>query len=162
MIQGWGVNTLPLSWKIGAAVAGMIMAGFAWNALSRYQAQRQADEIMQNLARTAAQNAQQAEEQARQFHAQVAASLNQQQEDRYNTNQQVSEQARQYQVEQAMRLKRQQQEAALQQQRFMLGPDQKCVGGVVIAARGSSYSQATDSDGQPIPCTGQTATEPLR
>ncbi|OOG47147.1 hypothetical protein B0E50_12785 [Rhodanobacter sp. C01] len=143
-------------------MAGLVVVGFAWNALSRYQAQRQADEIMQDLARTAAQNAQQAQEQARQFHAQVAASLSQQQEDRYNTNQQVSEQARQYRAEQAMRLSRQQQEAALQQKRFVLGPDQKCVSGVVITAHGSSYSQATDSDGQPIPCTGQTATEPLR
>ncbi|WP_449428624.1 hypothetical protein [Rhodanobacter umsongensis] len=147
---------------MGAAVAGVIVAGFAWNALSRYQAQRHADEITQDLARTAAQNAEQAQEHARQFHAQVAASLNQQQEDRYNTNQQVSEQARQYQAALAMRQRRQQQEAALQQQRFMLGPDQKCVGGVVINARGSSYSQAIGPDGQPIPCTGQTATEPLR
>jgi hypothetical protein len=156
------VNTLPSSWKIGAAVAGVIVVAFAWHAMAQYLAQRQADEIMQNLARTAEQNAQQAQEHARQYHAEVAASLSRQQEDRYNTNQQVSEDAQQYKVEQAIRLNRQQQEAELQQKRFILGPDQKCVGGVVITAQGSNYSQATGPDGQPIPCTGQTATEPLR
>lgn len=92
----------------------------------------------------------------------VAASLNQQREDRYNTNQQVNEQARQYQAEQAIRLSRERQEAALLQKRFMLGPDQKCVGGIVITAHSSSYAQETGPDGQPIPCSGQTATEPLR
>lgn len=156
------MSTLPLSWKIGGAVVGAIVIGLAWHGLANYLVQRQADEIMQNLALAAAQNAQQAQERARQFHAEVAASLRQQQEDRYNTNQQVSEQARQYRAEQAIRLDRQQQEAALQQQRFKLALDQKCVDGVVINARGSSYSQATGSDGQPISCTGQMATEPLR
>ncbi|MGH8159597.1 MAG: hypothetical protein ACREPQ_15855 [Rhodanobacter sp.] len=156
------LNTLPLSWKISAAVVGVMVVGFAGHALAQYRAQRQADEIMQDLTLAAAQNAQQAQDHARQYHAEVAASLSQQQEDRYNTNQQVNEQARQYRVEQAMRLNRQQQEASLLQQRFKLGPEQKCIDGVVITARGSSYSQETGSDGQPIPCTGQTATEPLR
>ena len=156
------MNTLPLSWKIGAAVVGAIVVGFAWHALAEYRAQRQADEIMQNLAHAAAQNAQQAQDQARQYHAEVAASLSQQLEDRYNTNQLVNEQARQYQAAQAVRLKQQQQDASLMRQRFTLDPNQKCVGGIVITAHGSSYTQETGTDGQPIPCTGQTATEPLR
>ena len=153
---------MPLSWKIGGAVVGTIAMLFAWNAVAQYRAQRQADEIMQSLAHAAEQNAQQAKEQARQYRADVAATLTRQQEDLLNTNQQVNEQARQYQAEQMARQEREKQDASLLQKRFILDANQKCVDGVVITAHGSSFSQETGTDGQPIPCTGQTATEPLR
>src|ERR1700722_9812569 len=97
---------MPLSWKIGVAVAGVIVAVFAWNGLSRYLAARQADEITRDSARIAMQEAQQAKAHAQQYQAQLAARLKQQREDLSNTYQQGGEQARQYLAEQVIRANR--------------------------------------------------------
>jgi membrane protein involved in colicin uptake len=153
---------MPLSWKIGAAVAGLIVAVFAWNGLSQYFAARQADEITRDSARTAMLDAQHAEAQAQQHQAQLAAALKQQREDLSNAYQQVDEQGRQYQAEQALRLNQQQQEDLRVQATYRLDASQQCEGGIVISHSGSSFAQVVGKDGQPIPCTGNTATEPLR
>jgi len=94
---------MPLSWKIGAAVAGVIVAAFAWNGLSQYLAARKADEITRDSARTAMLQAEQARAQAQQDQARLAADLKQRREDLSNTYQQVDEQARQYQAAPAVR-----------------------------------------------------------
>ncbi|OOG60184.1 hypothetical protein B0E48_05380 [Rhodanobacter sp. C03] len=153
---------MPLSWKIGAGVAGLIVAVFAWNGLSQYLAARHADELMRDSARAAALDAQQAKAHAEQYHAQLAANLKQQREDLSNTYQQVNEQARQYQAEQAMRLDKQHQEDLRVQASYRLDQNQQCADGIVINRSGSSFTQAVGKDGGPIPCKGDLATEPLR
>jgi hypothetical protein len=153
---------MPLSWKIGAAVAGLIVAVFAWNGLSQFIAARQADEITRDSARTALQDAEQAKAQAQQYQAQLAADLKRQREDLSNTYQHVDERARQYQAEQVIRANQQQQEELRVQATYRLDGNQKCEGGMVISHTGSSFTQVTGTDGQPIPCKGDTATEPLR
>jgi hypothetical protein len=160
----WGLDlmAMPLSWKIGAAVASLIVAMFAWNGLSQYLAARQADEITRDSARTAMLEAQQAKAQAQQHQARLAANLKQHREDLSNTYQQVDERARQYQAEQAIRLNRQQQEDLRVQATYRLDGSQQCEGGIVISHNGSSFAQVIGTDGQPIPCKGDTATEPLR
>ena len=153
---------MPLSWKIGAVVAGLIVAVFAWNGLSQYLAARQADEITRDSARTAMLDAQQAKAHAQQHQAQLAADLKQQREDLSNTYQQGGEQARQYQAQQLIRLDRQRQEDLRVQASYRLDGNERCDGGIVISHSGSSFTQVIDKDGQPIPCKGDTATEPLR
>lgn len=153
---------MPLSWKIGAAVAGVIVAAFAWNGLSQYLAARKADEITRDSARTAMLQAEQARAQAQQDQARLAADLKQRREDLSNTYQQVDEQARQYQAAQAIRLNQQQQEELRVQASYKLDRSQQCEGGIVISHSGSSFAQVVGKDGQPVPCTGNTATEPLR
>jgi len=153
---------MPLSWKIGAGVAGLIIAVFAWNGLSRYLAARHADEITRDSARAAALEAQQAQAQAQQRQAQLAANLKQQREDLSNTYQEVNEQARQYQAEQAVRLDRQRQEELRVQASYRLDRNQQCIGGIVINRSGSSFAQAVGKNGAPIACKGDLATEPLR
>jgi hypothetical protein len=153
---------MPLSWKIGAAVASLIVAVFAWNGLSQYFAARQADEITRDSAHTAMLDAQQAKAQAQQYQARLTADLKQQREDLSNTYQQVDERARQYQAEQVTRANRQQQEELRVQATYRLDGNQQCEGGIVISHSGSSFTQVIGSDGQPIPCRGDTATEPLR
>src|SRR5487761_1783611 len=101
---------MPLSWKIGAGVAGVIIAVLVWNGLSQYLAARHADEVTRDSARTAELDAQLAKVHAQQFQARLAADLKQQREDLSDTYRQVNEQARQYQAEQAIRLDRQRQE----------------------------------------------------
>ncbi len=153
---------MPLSWKIGAAVAGGIVAAFAWNGLSQYLAARKADEITRDSARTAMLQAKQARAQAQQDQARLAADLKQRREDLSNTYQQVDEQARQYQAAQAIRLNQQQQEELRVQASYKLDRSQQCEGGIVITHSGSSFTQVVDNAGQPITCTGDTATAPLR
>ena len=153
---------MPLSWKIGAGVAGLIVAVLVWNGLSQYLAARHADEITRDSARAAELNAQQAKAHAQQYQAQLAANLKQQREDLSNTYQEVNEQARQYQAEQAVRLGRQRQEDLAVQASYRLDPNQHCAGGIVINRSGSSFTQAVGKDGKPIPCKGDLATEPLR
>jgi hypothetical protein len=153
---------MPLSWKIGAAVASLIVAVFAWNGLSQFLAARHADEITRDSARTAMLDAQQAEAHARQHQAQLAADLKQQREHLSNTYQQGSEQARQYQAQQVIRLDRQRQEDLRVQASYRLDENERCDGGIVISHSGSSFTQVINKDGQPIPCHGDTATEPLR
>ena len=153
---------MPLSWKIGAAAAGLIAAVFAWNGLSRYLAARHADELMRDSVRAAELEAQQAKAHAEQYHAQLAAHLKQQREDLSNTYQEVNEQARQYQAAQAARLDRQRQEELAVQASYRLDRNQQCADGIVINRSGSSFTQAAGKDGGPIPCKGSLATEPLR
>jgi nitrogen fixation/metabolism regulation signal transduction histidine kinase len=153
---------MPLSWKIGAGVAGVIVAMLVWNGLSQYLAARHADEIMRDSARAAEQDAQQARARAQQHEAQLAADLKQRREDLSNTYQQVNDQARLYQAERAVRLDRQRQEELRVQATYRLDQNQQCVGGIVINHSGSSFAQVFGKDGAPIPCKGETATEPLR
>ncbi len=153
---------MPLSWKIGAGVAGLILAVFAWNGLSQLLAARRADEIMRDSARTAALQAEQAREHAQQYRAQLAADLKQQREDLANTYQQVSEQARQYQAEQLVRQQRQHEEELRIQASYRLDRNQQCAGGIVINRSGATFTQAIGKDGDPITCKGDTASEPLR
>lgn len=154
--------TMTSSWKIGAGVAGLLVAMLAWNGVSQYLAARQADEIMRDSARTAALEAQQANAHAEQYHAQLAADLKRQREDLSNTYQQVNEQARQYQAEQALRQDRQHQEELRVQASYRLNQKQRCADGIVINRNGSSFTQVAGKDGGPIPCKGDTASEPLR
>jgi hypothetical protein len=153
---------MPLSWKIGGGVAGLIVAVFTWNGLSQYLAARHADEVTRDSARTAELDAQQAKAHALQSRAQLAADLKQRREDLSDAYQQVNEQARQYQAEQAVRLERQRQEELRVQESYRLDRNQQCVGGVVINRSGSSFTQVFGKDGAPIPCKGDLATEPLR
>ena len=153
---------MPLSWKIGAAVAGLALAVLAWNGVSQMIAAHQADEIVRESARAAALQAEQAREHARQYRAQLAADLKQRREDLANSYQQISEQARQYRAEQLVRLDRQRQEEQRIQATYRLGRDQQCVDGIVIDRSGSAFTQARGKDGNPIACRGNTASEPLR
>lgn len=162
MLPGVGAMAMPLSWKIGAGVAGLIVAAFAWNGLSQYLAARHADEVTRDSARTAEITAQQAKARAQQSQAQLAADLLQRREELSNTYQQVNEQARQYQAEQAVRLEKQRQEELRVQESYRLDRNQQCVGGVVINRSGTSFTQVFGKDGAPIPCRGDLATEPLR
>lgn len=162
MLPGVGAMAMPLSWKIGAGVAGLIVAAFAWNGLSQYLVARHADEVTRDSARTAEITAQQAKARAQQSQAQLAADLLQRREELSNTYQQVNEQARQYQAEQAVRLEKQRQEELRVQESYRLDRNQQCVGGVVINRSGTSFTQVFGKDGAPIPCRGDLATEPLR
>ncbi len=153
---------MPLPWKIAAIVAGLIVAGLAWNGLSRYIANRHADEIISESARSAQLDAQQAKAHARQFRAQLAAELKQQREDMSNLHQEVDEQARQYQAEQRLRMDRQHQEELRRQASYRLDGNQQCAGGIVFTRTGSSFKQVIGKDGKPIACQGDTAKEPLR
>jgi len=153
---------MPLSWRIGATVVGLIAAVLAWNGLSRYLAARQADQITRESAHTAELDAQQAKAHALQYQAQLAADLQQQREDLSNTYQQVKEQAREYQAEQLIRQNRERQEELRVKATFQLDRNQQCVGGIVINRNGSSFTQVVGKNGKPMPCHGDTATEPLR
>jgi high-affinity K+ transport system ATPase subunit B len=153
---------VPLSWKVGGAVAGLVIAAFAWHGCSLYLAARHADELTRDVAHNAELAAQQARAQAEQRSAQLAATLQHRREEMANTYRQVSEEAAQYRVEQARREERQRQEALRVKASYRLGPDQVCAGGRVINGSGSSFSQALGKSGQPIQCSGDTAAEPLR
>jgi hypothetical protein len=153
---------VPLSWKVGGAVAGLVIAAFAWYGCSLYLAARHADELTRDVAHNAELAAQQARAQAEQRSAQLAATLQHRREEMANTYRQVSEEAAQYRVEQARREERQRQEALRVKASYRLGPDQQCAGGLVINRSGSSFSQALGKSGQPIQCSGDTAAEPLR
>jgi biopolymer transport protein ExbB/TolQ len=153
---------VPLSWKVGGAVAGLVIAAFAWHGCSLYLAARHADELTRDVAHNAELAAQQARAQAEQRSAQLAATLQHRREEMANTYRQVSEEAAQYRVEQARREERQRQEALRVKASYRLGPVQQCAGGLVINRSGSSFSQALGKSGQPIQCSGDTAAEPLR
>lgn len=153
---------MPLSWKIGAVAASLLVGVLVWNGLSQYLAARQADEIIHDSARTAELDAQLARVHARQNRELLAAELKQRREDRSNTYQQVKEDARLYQEEQAIRLNKQRQEALRVQATYRLDRNQQCVGGIVINRSGSSFTQTVGTDGKPIPCKGDTAAQPLR
>lgn len=153
---------MRLSWKIGAAVASLIVGVLAWNGVSRYLSARHADEIIHDSAHTAELEAQLARAHARQNRALLAANLQQRREDLSKTYQQVSEQARQLKAEQAMRLDRQRQEALRVQASYRLDRNQQCAGGIVINRSGSSFTTVAGTDGKSVPCKGDTAAQPLR
>ncbi|WP_426701549.1 hypothetical protein ACPPVV_00610 [Rhodanobacter sp. Col0626] len=153
---------VPLSWKVGGAVVGLVIAAFAWHGCSLYLAARHADELTLDVARNAALEEQQARAEAQQRSARLAATLQRQREDLANTHRQIGEEAAQYQVEQARREERQREEALRVKASYRLGPGQQCADGMVINRSGSSFSLALGKSGQPIRCTGDTAAEPLR
>ena len=153
---------MPLSWKMGAVAATVIITVLAWNGLSQYLAARHADETTRDSARTAEQEAQQAKAHAQQYQTQLAANLRQQREELSSLHQEVNEQARQYQAEQLTRMDRQRQEDLRVKASYQLDRNQQCVGGIVINHSGSSFTQVSGKNGQPMTCKGDTATEPLR
>jgi uncharacterized protein HemX len=153
---------VPDSWKIGGALVVVLLMIAAGNGISRYMAQRQADEADANLARITAQNAAQAKALAQQYKADVAANLSRQRTDLYNSYQQINDEARQYKAEQAVRLEKEHQEQLRLQASYELASNQTCVGGVVITRHDATFIQQTGRDGGPIACSGRTASEPLR
>jgi len=154
--------TMPLSWKVGAAVAGLTVAALAWHGFSRYLAARHADELVRDYARTAALDAQLAKARAEQRSTELAATLQRRRDDLTTTYREVGERAAHYQAEQSRRQALQQQEARRLQASYRLGPNQHCAGGIVINRSASSFTQAVGKSGQPIACQGNTAAEPLR
>lgn len=159
---GVDVMAVPLSWKVGGALAGLVLVALAWHGGSLYLAARHADELTRDVARNAELEAQQARAQAAHRSAQLAATLQRQREDLASTYRQISEEAAQHQVELARREERRQQEALRVKASYRLAADQRCADGLVINRSGSSFSQALGKNGQPIRCTGDTAAEPLR
>jgi hypothetical protein len=153
---------IPLLWKVGTAVAGLLAATLLWHGTSRYLAARHADELIRDYARNAELDAQLAKARAEQRSAQLAATLQRQREDLANTHREVGEQAARYQVALRQRQAAQHQEALRVQASYRLGPNQRCADGIVINRSASSFTQAVGKTGQPIRCNGDTATEPLR
>ncbi len=160
--MGLGVMAMPLSWKIGAGVAGLIIAVFTWNGVSQFVAARHADEITRESARTASLESQQAKANADQRQAQLAVYLKQQQDELANTHQEVFEAAHQYQAELLLREEKKHQEQLRIQASYRLDRNQKCDGGIVINHGGSRFTPVIGSDGKPMTCKGDTAAEPLR
>lgn len=154
--------TMPLSWKVGAVVAGLIAAVVVWNGLSRYLAARHADELARDYARTTELDAQLARKRGEQRSAELAATLQQRRDDMANTYREVGEQAAQYQSELGKRQEAQRQEALRVKATYRLGPSQRCADGIVINRSASSFTQVVGKTGQPVHCSGDTAAEPLR
>jgi hypothetical protein len=154
--------TIALRWKIAAAVAVVVLAALAWNGASRYLAARHADELIEESARAAALQAEQAKAQARQRHDELARQLRQRREDLASNYRQVADQAREYQARRAVQLQHQQEQARRVAASYLLDDNQQCVDGIVIDRRGSTFTQARGRDGGPIRCQGDKAAEPLR
>jgi len=152
----------PLSWKIGAVAAGLIIAVLAWNGVARYLAGRHADEVMRASALAAEQDAQQAKALSEQHQAQLAAALKQQQEDLSNIHQEVNEQSQQYQAQQLILMEKRRQEELRIQATYRLDHNQRCDAGIVINHAGSRFTPVVGKSGQPVACKGETAAEPLR
>lgn len=153
---------IPLPWKVAGAAVVLIVAALVWNGVSQHLASRHADEIIQASARAAAMDAQQAQAQAQQRHDQLAANLRQQRAALASNYRQVAGQGQDYQVRRAVQLGRELQEAQRIEDSYMLDKNQQCANGIVISRRGSSFSQVRGKYGQPIPCEGNKAAEPLR
>lgn len=153
---------MPLSWKIGAGVIGVVLLITAWNLFAEYQARQHADELVQKAALAAERDAQQAKLQAHAYHAKLAESLRQHREALYNNYQQINDQARQYRAAEAARTEALRQKALRVEASYMLDTHQKCVGGIVVEQHGSAYSQTVGSSGHSIACKGSKAAEPLR
>lgn len=153
---------MPLSLKIVMGVLGLAVLVALGSVWTEHRAQHRADEITQEAQRVAEQNQQQAEDRARQKHADLMASLERQRESRYNNYQQISDQARQYRVAEAARKQRQQQEAQRVAASYLLASNQQCLEGVVINRQGSSFAKAVGRDGHDIACNRKKATQPLR
>lgn len=154
--------SMSWSWKVAGAALGLVAAGLAWNGLSQHFAARHADEIIQESARAAAMEAQQAQAQARQRHDQLAANLRRQREELASNYRLVADQGREYQARRAVQLARQEQEAQRRAASYLLDQNQQCADGIVINRRGSAFTEVRGKDGQPIRCQGNKAAEPLR
>jgi hypothetical protein len=153
---------MPLTWKVGAGVVAAIVLIGAWSISSEYYAQYQADQTTQEAARVAGQEAEQAKERAVQYHAKLEQNLQQRREALYNNYQQINDQARKYQKAEAVRQDKERQQKLRVAASYLLGPNQKCLGGIVINQHGTSFSQASGATGHKIKCEGQKAAEPLR
>lgn len=153
---------ISLSWKVTAAVAGLLVAGLAWHGILRYRATQQADLIIQQSERTAQLQAQQTQEQLRQRHDAFSATLAHRREELAQNYQQVVDQGRELKALQEAQLERQRQAALRVAASYALSRDQQCASGIVITRTGSSFSQPHGKDGQPIRCQGNKADEPLR
>lgn len=153
---------MPLSWKIAAGVASLILAVFAWNGLSQYLAGRHADQVTRESARNAELNAQKASERARQNQARLAADIEQKRKAMVEIHDQVKEDSRQYQAAQAVRLEKQRQQELLVRATYRLGANQRCAAGIVFNHTGTSFTTLIGSDGQPVNCKGDIAAQPLR
>jgi hypothetical protein len=154
--------TIALRWKIAAALAALLLAVLAWNGVSRYLAARHADELIQESARAATLQAEQAKARARQRHDQLARELRQRREELASNYRQVADQAREYQARRAVQLERQQEQDRRVAASYLLDENQQCANGIVIDRRGSTFTQARGRDGGPIRCQGDKALEPLR
>jgi len=153
---------VPLLWKVGGAVATLIVASLVWRGFSVHLAERHADELTLDVARNAELEAQRAKAQAQQRSAQLASTLQHQREELANTYRQVTDDATKYQIVEARREEQRRQEELRVKESYRLGPHQKCAGGIVIDRSGSSFTQVTGATGQPIQCIGDMAKEPLR
>jgi hypothetical protein len=154
--------TIALRWKIAAALAALLLAVLAWNGVSRSLAARHADELIQESARAATLQAEQAKARARQRHDELARELRQRREELASNYRQVADQAREYQARRAVQLERQQEQERRVAASYLLGENQQCVDGIVIDRRGSTFTQARGRDGGSIRCQGGKALEPLR
>ncbi len=154
--------SVSLSLKLAAVAVGLIVAGFAWNGMSRYVAARHADEIIQESARAADMEARQAQAQARRRHEELQANLQHRRDELASNYRLVADQGRAYQARRAVQLARQQQEQRRVESTYLLDRNQQCVSGIVINRRGSTFSQARGNVGQPVRCKGSRAFEPLR
>lgn len=153
---------MPLSCKIGAAAAGLIIALFAWNGASRYLVGRHADALLRESAAAAALDAQKEKALAQLHQAQLSANIEQQRQAMLKVHEQVNVQSQQYQVDQAARVERQRQESVRVKQTYRLGPNQRCAAGLVFEHAGGSFSALVGNDGQTVKCSGETASQPLR
>ena len=160
----WGlcVMAISLTWKVGAAVVGVLAAVLVGNGFSRYLERRHADELVLDYARTAQVDAQLAKARGEQRSAELAATLQRRRAEMANTYREVGEQAAHYQVQLGKRQQAQRQEAARVQASYRLGPNQNCADGIVINRSASSFTQAVGAGGKPIPCKGNIAAQPLR
>jgi hypothetical protein len=159
---GQTLMAMSMSWKVGAVVAGLVVAVVAWNGVSQFLAGRHADEVLHASALAAQEDAQRAKALAEQHQAQLAADLKQQREELSETHQQVDEASRQYQAALAARMEKQRQEELRVQATYRLDRDQHCDAGIVINHGGSGFTTVIGKTGQPVTCKGNIAAEPLR
>lgn len=153
---------MPLSWKIGAGVAGLMLALLAWNGFSQFLAGRHADQVTRESARIAAVNAQKASERTRQYTAKLAADIDQQRKTMLEIHQQGNEDSRKYQAAQALLAEQQRQEELRVKATYKLGPNQRCAAGIVFNRAGAGFTTFVGGDGQSVKCSGDTAAQPLR
>ena len=154
--------TISVPWKVTGAAVGLIVAGLAWNGVSQYFASRHADEIIQQSARAAAMEMQQAQAQALQRHDELAANLRQQRVELASNYRQITGQAREDQVRRAVHLGQELQQLQRVEDSYLLDKNQQCANGTVINRSGSSFSQVRGKDGRPVQCQGNKAAEALR
>lgn len=156
------IADMPLSWKIGAAAATLVVALFAWNGVSRYLADRHADALLRESAAAAELEAQKEKALAQLRQAQLSANIEQQRQAMLQVHEQVGVQSQRYQAEQAALAEKQRQEGIRVKQTYRLGPNQRCAAGLVFDHAGGSFSALVGKDGRPVKCSGEIAAQPLR